>query len=167
MPMPEPFDGYVEHPARVSSTCRVNVQRNCYSVPARLWRGGRGFATTTPSISGALRTLALAAAPITMAPPNPVLPRTTPAIPAIAIAVANGKRPKHPLRGNNHVGAGEADTRIADVRARREEADKLGKRARARSTLAFRIAQRLNQLTIVESRQQDVFVARRRAQRGA
>jgi transposase len=28
MPMPEPFDGYVEQPARVSSTCLVNVQRN-------------------------------------------------------------------------------------------------------------------------------------------
>jgi transposase len=36
MPMPEPFDGYVEHPARVSSTCLVNVQRNRYSVPCEL-----------------------------------------------------------------------------------------------------------------------------------
>ena len=31
--MPTPFDGYVEKPARVSSTCRVSVQRNRYSVP--------------------------------------------------------------------------------------------------------------------------------------
>jgi transposase len=36
MPMPEPFDGYVENPARVSSTCLVNVQRNRYSVPCEL-----------------------------------------------------------------------------------------------------------------------------------
>lgn len=33
MPMPTPFDGYVEHPARVSSTCLVRVNRNRYSVP--------------------------------------------------------------------------------------------------------------------------------------
>jgi hypothetical protein len=31
MPMPEPFDGYVEKPARVSSTCLVSVARNRYS----------------------------------------------------------------------------------------------------------------------------------------
>ena len=36
MPMPAPFDGYVEKPARVSSTCLVNVQRNRYSVPCEL-----------------------------------------------------------------------------------------------------------------------------------
>ena len=33
MPMPVPFDGYVEKPARVSSTCLVSVARNRYSVP--------------------------------------------------------------------------------------------------------------------------------------
>ncbi len=33
MPMPTPFDGYVEVLARVSSTCLVTVQRNRYSVP--------------------------------------------------------------------------------------------------------------------------------------
>jgi transposase len=33
MPMPTPFDGYVEKPARVSSTCLVAVSRNRYSVP--------------------------------------------------------------------------------------------------------------------------------------
>lgn len=33
MPMPTPFDGYVELPARVSSTCLVAVARNRYSVP--------------------------------------------------------------------------------------------------------------------------------------
>ena len=33
MPMPTPFDGYVEVLARVSSTCLVSVQRNRYSVP--------------------------------------------------------------------------------------------------------------------------------------
>jgi transposase len=38
MPMPEPFDGYVEQPSRVSSTCLVAVQRNRYSVPCE-WAG--------------------------------------------------------------------------------------------------------------------------------
>ncbi|MGZ8968674.1 MAG: IS21 family transposase [Telluria sp.] len=33
MPMPTAFDGYVEKPARVSSTCLVTVSRNRYSVP--------------------------------------------------------------------------------------------------------------------------------------
>ncbi len=33
MPMPAPFDGYVEKPARVSSTCLVAVAKNRYSVP--------------------------------------------------------------------------------------------------------------------------------------
>jgi hypothetical protein len=36
MPMPEPFDGYVENPARVSSTCLVVAARNRYSVPCEL-----------------------------------------------------------------------------------------------------------------------------------
>ena len=36
MPMPEPFDGYVENPARVTSTCLVTVARNRYSVPCEL-----------------------------------------------------------------------------------------------------------------------------------
>jgi transposase len=36
MPMPVPFDGYVEKPARVSSTCLVAVARNRYSVPCEL-----------------------------------------------------------------------------------------------------------------------------------
>ena len=36
MPMPEAFDGYVENPARVSSTCLVVVARNRYSVPCEL-----------------------------------------------------------------------------------------------------------------------------------
>jgi hypothetical protein len=33
MPMPAAFDGYVESPARVSSTCLVSAARNRYSVP--------------------------------------------------------------------------------------------------------------------------------------
>lgn len=33
MPMPTPFDGYVERTVRVSSTCLINVARNRYSVP--------------------------------------------------------------------------------------------------------------------------------------
>ena len=36
MPVPTPFDGYVEKPARVSSTCLVSVHRNRYSVPCEL-----------------------------------------------------------------------------------------------------------------------------------
>jgi transposase len=36
MPMPTAFDGYVEKPARVSSTCLVAVARNRYSVPCEL-----------------------------------------------------------------------------------------------------------------------------------
>lgn len=36
MPMPAPFDGYVERPARVSSTSLVSVARNRYSVPCEL-----------------------------------------------------------------------------------------------------------------------------------
>ena len=36
MPMPAPFDGYVERPARVSSTCLVSIARNRYSVPCEL-----------------------------------------------------------------------------------------------------------------------------------
>jgi hypothetical protein len=35
--MPAPFDGYVEKPARVSSTCLVSVARNRYSVPCELF----------------------------------------------------------------------------------------------------------------------------------
>ena len=36
MPMPTPFDGYVEKPARVSPTCLVSVDRNRYSAPCEL-----------------------------------------------------------------------------------------------------------------------------------
>jgi transposase len=36
MPMPTPFDGYVERSAKVSSTCLVAVARNRYSVPCEL-----------------------------------------------------------------------------------------------------------------------------------
>ena len=38
MPVPMAFDGYVEKPARVSSTCLVSVHRNRYSVPCE-WAG--------------------------------------------------------------------------------------------------------------------------------
>jgi hypothetical protein len=34
--MPAPFDGYVEQPARVSSTCLVSAACNRYSVPCEL-----------------------------------------------------------------------------------------------------------------------------------
>ena len=37
MPMTTPFDGYVEKPARVSSTCLVSVARNRYSVPCEFF----------------------------------------------------------------------------------------------------------------------------------
>ncbi len=36
MPVPTPFDGYVESPARVSSTSLVSIARNRYSVPCSL-----------------------------------------------------------------------------------------------------------------------------------
>jgi hypothetical protein len=36
MPMVAPFDGYVEEPGRVSSTCLVTAVRNHYSVPCEL-----------------------------------------------------------------------------------------------------------------------------------
>jgi hypothetical protein len=36
MPMVTPFDGYVEEPGRVSSTCLVTAARNHYSVPCEL-----------------------------------------------------------------------------------------------------------------------------------
>jgi transposase len=34
MPCPKPFDGYVEHPVRVSSTGLIHLERNRYSVPS-------------------------------------------------------------------------------------------------------------------------------------
>ena len=34
MPLPRPFDGFVEHSKRVSPTCLVHLERNRYSVPA-------------------------------------------------------------------------------------------------------------------------------------
>ena len=34
MPVPRPFDGFVEHTKRVSPTCLVHFERNRYSVPA-------------------------------------------------------------------------------------------------------------------------------------
>ena len=36
LPVATPFDGYIERPARVSSTCLVAVARNRYSVPCEL-----------------------------------------------------------------------------------------------------------------------------------
>jgi hypothetical protein len=36
MPMPTPFDGYVEILVRVSSTCLITIHRNKYSVPCHL-----------------------------------------------------------------------------------------------------------------------------------
>ncbi len=54
MPVPRPFDGFVEHTKRVSPTCLVHFERNRYSVPASYanrpvslrppGRGGRGAA---------------------------------------------------------------------------------------------------------------------------
>src|SRR5580692_388861 len=34
MPLPRPFDGFVEHAKRVSPTCLIHLERNRYSVPA-------------------------------------------------------------------------------------------------------------------------------------
>jgi len=48
MPMPAPFDGYVEKTVRVSSTCLVSIGRNRYSVPCELvgqWVSSRLYPT--------------------------------------------------------------------------------------------------------------------------
>lgn len=50
MPMPEPFDGYVEKTSRVSSTCLVAVARNRYSVPCE-WAGKLASTRFTPPTS--------------------------------------------------------------------------------------------------------------------
>jgi Mu transposase-like protein len=34
MPLPRPFDGFVEYPKRVSPTCVIHFDRNRYNVPA-------------------------------------------------------------------------------------------------------------------------------------
>lgn len=34
MPLPRPFDGFVEYPKRVSPTCLIHFDRNRYRVPA-------------------------------------------------------------------------------------------------------------------------------------
>jgi transposase len=47
MPVPTVFDGYVEFPVRVSSTCLVTVARNRYSVPCAL-AGHRASARLYP-----------------------------------------------------------------------------------------------------------------------
>lgn len=39
MPLPRPFDGFIEHSKRVSPTCLVHVERNRYSVPAAFANG--------------------------------------------------------------------------------------------------------------------------------
>ena len=41
MPMPGPFEGFVEHTKRVSPTCLVHFERNRYSVPASYLRNAR------------------------------------------------------------------------------------------------------------------------------
>jgi transposase len=55
MPMPTPFDGYVEKAARVSSTCLVSVQRNRYSVPCELagqWVSTRLYPNRVSVVAG-------------------------------------------------------------------------------------------------------------------
>ena len=55
MPMPTPFDGYVEKPVRVSSTCLVSVQRNRYSVPCELagqWISSRLYPSRVGVVAG-------------------------------------------------------------------------------------------------------------------
>lgn len=48
MPMPAPFDGYVEKPVRVSNTALVSLGRNRYSVPCEFagrWVSSRLYPT--------------------------------------------------------------------------------------------------------------------------
>lgn len=55
MPVPTPFDGYVEKAARVSSTCLISVQRNRYSVPCELtgqWVSTRLYPNQVCVVSG-------------------------------------------------------------------------------------------------------------------
>jgi len=55
MPMPTPFDGYVEKPVRVSSTCLVTIGRNRYSVPCELvgqWVSSRLYPTRVGVAAG-------------------------------------------------------------------------------------------------------------------
>ena len=55
MPMPTPFDGYVEKSVRVSSTCLVSIARNRYSVPCELvgqWISSRLYPTRVGVAAG-------------------------------------------------------------------------------------------------------------------
>jgi hypothetical protein len=55
MPMPAPFDGYVEKTVRVSSTCLVSIGRNRYSVPCELvgqWVSSRLYPTRVAVAAG-------------------------------------------------------------------------------------------------------------------
>lgn len=45
MPMPTPFDGYVEKLSWVSTACLINTHRNLYSVPCEL--AGFDFESST------------------------------------------------------------------------------------------------------------------------
>ncbi|OHC29422.1 MAG: integrase [Pseudomonadales bacterium RIFCSPHIGHO2_02_FULL_60_43] len=55
MPMPTPFDGYVEKLSRVSGTCLINVHRNHYSVPCELagqWVSARLYPDRVVVVAG-------------------------------------------------------------------------------------------------------------------
>ncbi len=55
MPMPAPFDGYVDKNVRVSSTCLVSIGRNRYSVPCELvgqWVSSRLYPTRVAVAAG-------------------------------------------------------------------------------------------------------------------
>lgn len=55
MPMPTPFDGYVERSVRVSSTCLVSIARNRYSVPCEWvgqWLSSRLYPTRVGVVAG-------------------------------------------------------------------------------------------------------------------
>ena len=61
MPVPTAFDGYVEKPVRVSSTCLVSVQRNRYSVPCELagqWVSSRVYPDRVEVVAGEVRVAA-------------------------------------------------------------------------------------------------------------
>ena len=55
MPMPAPFDGYVEKTVRVSSTCLVSIGHNRYSAPCELvgqWVSNRLYPTRVAVAAG-------------------------------------------------------------------------------------------------------------------
>src|SRR6185437_13718682 len=63
------------------------------------------------------------------------------------------------LRRYRHIGAGETDAHMFYICARREKADQLGERRRAKAALGYRIPERGDQCAVIKGGEQNVFVA--------